>query len=97
MRYFRDNTGIDLCQGTGPVHLLSCYAKSSGAAQALADALNRPVIAYSNRSLKLSSLTNLEDSAVWLGSKMGHMDLRRLLAKDDFKPATPRTFFPSGN
>ncbi|MBY0445989.1 MAG: hypothetical protein K2Q15_12350, partial [Burkholderiales bacterium] len=88
------NEGVDLTTGKGPIHLLSCYAKSSGAAQALADETGRPVIAYSNRTVRLPALHLLEDSSAWIGSKMRPSDPRRFLAQTDFKPATPKTFLP---
>ncbi|WP_284193150.1 hypothetical protein [Vibrio zhanjiangensis] len=86
--------GVDLKSGSGPVHLLSCYSKSSGAAQALADVINRPVIGYSNRGIQLPTLQQLTQNPVQIGSKMGKFDPRRFLTQSDFKPATPRVYHP---
>ncbi|MBU2897826.1 ParB/RepB/Spo0J family partition protein [Vibrio hepatarius] len=86
--------GVDLKSGSGPVHLLSCYSKSSGAAQALADVINRPVIGYSNRGIQLPTLQQLTTNPVEIGSEMGKFDPRRFLAQSDFKPATSRVYYP---
>ena len=93
--YFKKEK-IDLTQGNTPIHLLSCYSKSSGAAQALADATGRPVIGYSNRQVRTNSLQHLTETMTRTGSKMSRLDPRRFLAQDDFKPATPRVFYPEG-
>ncbi|MUJ36893.1 hypothetical protein [Aliivibrio fischeri] len=86
--------GIDLTQGSTPVHLLACYAKSSGSAQSLADEIGRPVIAYSNRKLQINTSV-LEDPSLELTSEANK--LRQLLAKDDFKPASHRVFYPENS
>jgi RHS repeat-associated protein len=51
--------GIDLTKsGSGkdtPIHLVACHAKTSGAAQKLADTIQRPVIAYGDGTIYTGS------------------------------------------
>ena len=91
VQYLR-NQGIDLSQGRAPVHLLACYAKSSGAAQNLADEIGRPIIAYSNRRLQIDTPA-LENPRLSLTSDANK--LRQILKKEDFKPASERVFYPT--
>ncbi|MCW7761476.1 RHS repeat domain-containing protein [Photorhabdus luminescens] len=82
---------IDLRAGRGPVHLLSCYAKR-GAAQELANAIGRPVIAYSKHPTWTVSLHGIEHPKFSVGAGFKFYDPRRLFMK--YHQATPRTFWP---
>ncbi|NOJ24250.1 hypothetical protein [Vibrio coralliilyticus] len=93
MAYLKEH-GVDLRQGHGPIHLLSCYAKNekSGAAKALANVTQRPVVAYSNRKLRMNSPQLIGNKELKLETQTGR--LRRLLSREDFKPASEKVFYP---
>ncbi|ECI0414230.1 RHS repeat-associated core domain-containing protein [Salmonella enterica subsp. salamae] len=86
-----DDHGIDLRASQGPIHLLSCYAKR-GAAQALANATGREVIAYSKHSTITYSLDFIENPDYFIRVEYRKHDPRR-----KFKSrhrAKPRSFLP---
>ncbi|AZC70787.1 RHS repeat-associated core domain-containing protein [Pseudomonas chlororaphis] len=95
-RYMRDDLGINLYRGNGregPVHLLSCYGKR-GAAQSLANEINRPVIAYSKKPTWTPSLDFIERPDYAVGASYNQFDPRALCGLKASHPATPRTFNP---
>lgn len=96
--YFFSNKGVDLTKGEGPIHLLSCYAKSSGAAQALADETGRSVIAYSNRKVATMNLDTLEfkSEKPLVGSEMSPLHPKRYFTDGDYQIPTPREYTPGG-
>ncbi len=90
----KNDLNINLYKGSGregPVHLLSCYAKR-GAAQNLANELQRPVIGYSKHSTVTPSLLALEHKAFQVSAKYRQHDFRRLFK--EYHIAEPRTFYP---
>ncbi|MGY4818219.1 RHS repeat-associated core domain-containing protein [Pseudomonas chlororaphis subsp. piscium] len=96
-RYMRDRRGINLYRENGregPVHLLSCYAKR-GAAQSLANEIDRPVIAYSKRPTITQSLVWIEDPNYAVSVYYRENDPRALCGLNSSHPASPRTFYPA--
>lgn len=95
-QYMRNDLGINLYRGNGregPVHLLSCYGKR-GAAQSLANEINRPVIAYSKKPTWTQSLASIERPDYAVGASYSQFDPRALCGLKASHPATPRTFNP---
>ncbi|HBN6205848.1 TPA: hypothetical protein L3M66_004495 [Vibrio parahaemolyticus] len=92
VEYIKEYGGVDLREGSGPIHLLACYAKSSGAAQALADTTGRPVVAYSNREVSWRPASTIESPSLEVLTPAGQ--LRRWLTRQNFKRASARVFSP---
>ncbi len=92
VEYIKEYGGVDLREGSGPIHLLACYAKSSGAAQALADTTGRPVVAYSNREVSWRPVSTIESPSLEVLTPAGQ--LRRWLTRQNFKRASARVFSP---
>lgn len=92
VEYIKEYGGVDLREGSGPIHLLACYAKSSGAAQALADTTDRPVVAYSNREVSWRPASTIESPSLEVLTPAGQ--LRRWLTRQNFKRASARVFSP---
>ncbi|WP_063663163.1 putative adhesin [Aliivibrio fischeri] len=92
VEYIKEYGGVDLRERSGPIHLLACYAKSSGAAQALADTTGRPVVAYSNREVSWRPASTIESPSLEVLTPAGQ--LRRWLTRQNFKRASARVFSP---
>lgn len=92
VEYIKEYCGVDLKEGSGPIHLLAFYAKSSGAAQALADTTGRPVVAYSNREVSWRPASTIESPSLEVLTPAGQ--LRRWLTRQNFKRASARVFSP---
>nr|CAC19493.1 nematicidal protein 2 [Xenorhabdus bovienii] len=93
--YLKDNNIVDLTQGGDkPVHLLSCYGKSSGAADKMAKYINRPVIAYSNKPTISQGLARIERKDFFLKSTYHSYDPRKIILGRTEKTVKPKTFRP---
>jgi RHS repeat-associated protein len=92
--YLRVNHGLDLSSSDRPLHLISCYAKRK-AGQALADNLNRPVVAYSKHTVIAPiRLEGIESRALKISAAYRKNDPRRLFMGGTHN-ASPRIYYPS--
>ncbi|WP_331458186.1 RHS repeat-associated core domain-containing protein, partial [Burkholderia sp. MSMB2041] len=83
---------IDLTKGTTPFHLISCYAKR-GAAQQVADSIDRPVVAYSKHPVRAHGVERAEDPSFTVYAALRKHDIRRLFNRKDHI-SSPRIFYP---
>ncbi|HCM63974.1 MAG TPA: hypothetical protein DIT05_15745 [Morganella sp. (in: Bacteria)] len=92
-----NNIEIDLTKNSGPIHLISCFGKQK-AAQDLADATGRPVIAYSNQEVVCKDLMTIRRIEFTVDSNFKHnWDPRKLISGKEYHTATPKTFHPTNN
>ncbi|HCR1077247.1 TPA: hypothetical protein OMU12_004692, partial [Enterobacter cloacae] len=92
--YLRANHGLDLSSSDRPLHLISCYAKRK-AGQALADSLNRPVVAYSKHTVTAPiRLEGIESRTLKISASYRKNDPRRLFMGKTHN-ASPRIYYPT--
>lgn len=85
---------IDLTNNTGPIHLLSCYGKRF-AAQELANATGRDVIAYSHQQIRCGGLQQIERINFSVESAYKNKyDPRKVIYGSEAYPSVARTFHP---
>lgn len=88
------NNQIDLTENKGPIHLLSCYGKRY-AAQELANATGRDVIAYSHQQIRCGGLEQVQRINFSIESAYKNKyDPRKIIHGTQAYPSVARTFHP---
>ncbi|OBU09608.1 hypothetical protein [Morganella psychrotolerans] len=90
----KSDNQINLADNTGPIHLLSCYGKRY-AAQELANATGRDVIAYSHQQIRCGGLQQIERINFSVESAYKNKyDPRKIIYGTEAYPSVPKTFHP---